>query len=150
MCGRPGELLTAEIEGAEMKVCPKCSKFGKVISGNFGWPIHGKNFPSRPKLVREAPEFKLVDNFSEKIRKARENRNLSQEEFARLINEKESISSKWERGEFKPSIETARKLEKILGLVLVVKEENPAEKIEQDKKSGELTLGDFVKVRKRN
>lgn len=149
MCGRSGELLTAEIEGAEMKVCPKCSKFGKVISGNFIRPVHGKKVSSGPKPVKEAPEFKLIENFAEKIRKAREARNLSQEDFAKLINEKESISSKWERGGFKPSIETARKLEKVLGLILVVKEEDSTEKVELDKKSGELTLGDFVKVRKR-
>lgn len=150
MCGKDGQLLVAEIEGAEMKVCSGCAKYGKVKPSGFNRSDSDRNFASKNKPIKEAPEFKLVGNFSDKIKSARDARNLTQEEFARLINERESISSKWERGELKPSIETARKLEKVLGLILVIKEEHSSEKIEVDKKSNELTLGDFVKVRKRH
>lgn len=150
MCGKDGQLLVAEIEGAEMKVCSGCAKYGKIKPNVFSRNDSGRNFTSRNKPIKEAPEFKLIGNFSEKIKFARDARNLTQEEFARLINERESISSKWERGELKPSIETAKKLEKVLGLILVIKEEHSSEKIEVEKKSSELTLGDFVKVRKRH
>lgn len=151
MCGKDSPLLVAEIEGAEMKVCSGCAKYGTIKKSSWqNSKSSGKNLPQKSKPVQEKLEFKLIDNFAQKIKSARDARNLTQEDFAKLINEKESISSKWERGEFKPSIETARRLEKVLGLILVIKEENSTEKIEVDKKTNELTLGDFVKVRKRH
>jgi putative transcription factor len=73
---------------------------------------------------------------------------LKQEEFARFLNEKESVAQKWESGSLSPDIRLARKLEKILGINLVERVEE--KKVElKSVESGEMTLADMVKVRKR-
>ena len=56
----------------------------------------------------------------------------------------------WEHGTIKPLVDVARRLEKVLGISLIVKEELEDVKMEKSGKKDELTLGDFIKVRKRN
>lgn len=151
MCGREGDLIPAEVEGVELKLCPKCTKYGKVK----GRKEHFSNFSSKPKpILKESPEFKIIANFSELIRSARENSKLSQEDFARFLNERESIVAKWESGTLSPGLDIARKLERALGVKLVEKEEQSViDKLASEKKekrnADEFTLGDFIKVRKR-
>lgn len=148
MCGREGDLVPAEVEGVELKLCPKCTKYGKVKSRKG--PFSNFSLPSKP-ILKESPEFKIVPNFSELIRSARENSKLSQEDFAKFLNERESIIAKWESGSLSPSLDLARKLERALGIKLVEKEEpSTVEKLAPEKRnSDEFTLGDFIKVRKR-
>ena len=149
MCGRSENLVTAEIEGADLKVCSKCVKFGKVKYGhNSGG--YKPRYVSAPK--KEGPEEKLVENFSEILRREREKRNLNQEDFSKLLNEKESWVSKWENGSADPNLETTKKLQRVLGVTLIKKEEaEDTIKEEKQKPKGDvLTLGDFIKVKKRN
>lgn len=146
MCGREAPLVLAEIEGVELKVCPNCAKYGKIKKSVN---LEGLN-RNPPKTVpgQELPQDKIVDNYAFLLRQAREKRTLTQEEFAKFLNERESMVSKWEQGHLKPGIEQARRIGKLLGINLVEKE--IAEKVEIKKsKSDEFTLGDFVKVRKR-
>jgi len=145
MCGKSTELLEAEIEGVILKVCSGCSKYGIVRK-----MTNSNSYFRRNLLNRKEQEFKIVNNCAQLIRTAREKSGLSQEDFAKFLNEKESIVAKWESGAFKPFVDVARRLEKKLGIVLIVKEESGDEvKVEQKGKADELTLGDFVKVRKR-
>ena len=44
---------------------------------------------------------------------------LTQEEFANKLNQKASVVHKMERGEFKPSLEMAKKLEGLLNITLI-------------------------------
>ena len=75
---------------------------------------------------------------------------MSQEDFAKFLNERESIVAKWEQGSLRPRIDTARRLERKLGIRLVEKEEETSEDVDVPKvKKDEFTLGDFIKVRKR-
>ena len=53
------------------------------------------------------------------IRNKRDELGLKQEDFAKMLNEKESIIHKLETGEFKPSLKLAKKLEKKFGLKLI-------------------------------
>lgn len=143
LCGREGDLLKTELEGVELSLCSSCSKFGKVKRYNE------TSFRVKPRYVQpEEPELKVVENYFELIRNAREKRNLNQEDFAKLLQERESQISKWELGHFKPSVETAEKMGRILGMNLVMKEENSAVKIDVEKNPGELTLGD-IKIKTR-
>ena len=161
MCGRESRLVTAEIEGGELRVCNNCAKFGKIKSGSFapraqrGVSRGSGGFGSSGRFKRsfakkEEPQFGIVKNYSSLIRASREKKGLSQEDFAKSLNEKESIVAKWEHGTLRPRIDVARRLEKVLGIKLVKREEDSSEKTELPrKKSDELTLGDFIKVRKR-
>ncbi len=149
MCGKETEdLFKARIEGTEMAVCRPCTKYGKVFASLKQKDAKAKKF-SIPQPKEEKPEETIVENFSQLLRKARENSQLTQEDFAKKINEKLSILQKMEAGLFLPSIDHARKLERLLGLKLITLSESTA--IPQETaKSGELTLGDVIKIRKRN
>jgi len=144
MCGKEAPVVAAEIEGVELKVCPVCAKFGKIV------PNYRRDFHRPAKIEQVVPEYKVVNDFSSLLRNARNSRNLSQEDFAKMLNERESALAKWEQGSLNPDIDVARKIGKILSINLIEKDENTAVKPEvKAGKSDEFTLGDFIKVRKR-
>jgi uncharacterized protein (TIGR00270 family) len=142
MCGREASLVRAEIEGGELSVCSPCAGYGKVKK-------EVRPVTVRRKETFQKPEYKLVDDFSNHIKAARESRNLNREDFSKLLNERESVIAKWEQGQLRPRIDVARAVGKKLGLTLVVRMENSAGEALVQKKSVEPTLGDFIKVRKR-
>jgi putative transcription factor len=131
-----------------MNVCKSCSSFGKVI-GRVHVPLPKK----KVEIKKDIPTKKeivdvVVQDYAERIKKARESQNLTQKEFAKKVNEKESLIHKIETGSFSPNVDLARKLEHALHIKLVEKfeEEKP---ILPHEKGTELTIGDFVKIRKR-
>jgi ribosome-binding protein aMBF1 (putative translation factor) len=64
------------------------------------------------------------------------------------LSEKESVVAKWESGSFKPRVDIARRIGKILKLKLTEKIEENDEIMESKKiKSEGFTLGDFIKKR---
>lgn len=147
MCGKFAELIEAEVEGVNLKLCPGCLKYGTVRKRFEGGSASGyKRDFSRSR----EQEFKIVDNYASLIRGAREYKGWNQEDFAKFLNERESIVAKWENGILKPFIDVARQLERKLGIVLVIKDEDAEQvKVDQKGKNDELTLGDFIKVKKR-
>ena len=152
MCGRTGEMLRALVEGVELSVCQICVKHGQLQKNqnlssfrSAGYHQQGRRSSSSPP--RQEKEWKVVEDFFRLLRSARERSKLSQEDFAVLLQERESVVNKWEAGTVKPSLETAKKLQKLLGLTLVVVDEFVGEEIVSARKSDELTLGDFMKMR---
>ncbi|MBI2669169.1 TIGR00270 family protein [Candidatus Woesearchaeota archaeon] len=146
LCGKATELFVAEIENVDLNVCSGCAKYGKIKRRLSHEPVY-----TRPKIVQEKPEFKIIDNFSQLLRQARERSDLTQEDFARFLQVKENVVSKWEQGSLRPDVETAERIGKILRINMVEKEEKISATTALEKKKGdELTLGDFVKVRKRH
>ena len=145
MCGNPGKLFKTIVEGTELSVCQECSRFGKVISVI--------ELSARPiaKAKIEEPETEvlelLVEDYAEKIRKKRESLGLNQDEFAKKLNEKESLIQKIESGHFEPSIGLAKKISRILQIKLVEEYEERHEKQPRPKVEG-FTLGDFIKIKK--
>lgn len=61
----------------------------------------------------------FVEGFGEIIRSARERLGLTQEELASLVHEKVSVIKKLEAGSFRPPIELARNIEKVLKIRIV-------------------------------
>lgn len=148
MCGREDNLVLVELEGSRLQVCQNCGKHGKRIGRTEIKKVI--KAPKRLKLVKEEIEEEVISDFAPKLRKAREKRGLTQEDFANLLNEKESLLQKWESGNLTPKIEIAKKLERMLGINFV-KQVKEAKLVPSMKtQSGEMTLGDFIKVRKRN
>ena len=149
MCGKEAELFKANIEGVVLTVCEKCGKFGKVISR-----VTKEVSPSKVKsaniLLQKKVEIMqvIVENYAELIKRKREKMGLTQRDFSMKFSEKESLMHKIESGDIKPNLELAKKLEKLLGLKLVEQREDETGYKTQTK-TDELTLGDFVKVRKR-
>ncbi len=142
MCGKSEEYtLLANVEDVKMNLCKPCSKFGKVISQS------NKKQTFKPK-IKSTPEtiFLVVNDFGKKIRQARDALNLTQEELAKKLNEKESLIQKIESEHKEPSIGTGRKLEKFLRIKLIQEHEEVATSKTESSSQG-MTIGDMIKLK---
>lgn len=146
MCGAETKLFKAIIEDAEMSVCRDCAKFGRVIGEIREKP--GKIL----RIEKEKPSAELiqiiVEDYAEKIKKAREKLGLKQKDLAKRLNEKESLIHKIETKTIEPNINLARKIEKFLKIKLIEQHEEVHQR-GTETKSDSLTIGDFVKIKKR-
>ncbi|MEK6943309.1 MAG: multiprotein bridging factor aMBF1 [Nanoarchaeota archaeon] len=153
LCGKTEETLARTlVEGVEIDVCSACSKFGKVIRAvSRPSPKEQHKQVMHRHIMQEQKEEKIemiVEDYSLIIKNKRESLGMTQKDFASRINEKESTVHKMETGHMEPPIDLARKLEKILGVKLVGQHEEKHEQIKKGKEGG-FTLGDFIKVRKK-
>ncbi len=150
LCGKVEESLSrALIEGVELNVCSNCTKFGKVLA-----PAK-RPAPKTPeariqKQVEEKEEKieLLVEGYADIIKKRRESIGLAQKDFAKKVNEKESLIHHIETGTFVPSLYIAKKLEKALGVRLIEEYEEKPETGRKNKSEG-MTLGDFINTAKK-
>lgn len=140
LCGRSADLVKAKVEGVVLDVCPECASFGVVVRKPRS--VLQPRQPSKPAV----PEVKehLVEGFPEHIRKQREKLGLTQEAFARMLAERESLVQKMEAGTYVPSLDVARKIERILKIKLIEEEAVDAA-IAPPGKQATYTLGDFLK-----
>lgn len=142
MCGRNPQQFKAAVEGSTMLLCQACAKFGKVI-GRATQPA-----PEKVKIEKPETIEIIVADFHKLIREKREALKENHEAFAARLGIKSSILHKIEAGHFTPDMETAKRLEKILGLRLVTTEDAGG-KAPVFKQAEGMTLGDFIKVKKR-
>ncbi|OGM03268.1 TIGR00270 family protein [Candidatus Woesearchaeota archaeon RBG_13_36_6] len=153
MCGSEDELFRVSIEDTILNVCKNCSKYGKVLSKvKIEETIEKKKEHKKLEKAKQQPEqetiFVIVPDYSTKIKDKRERLGLKQKDFAKLINERESLVSKLETGSVEPSIKLARKLERVLKTKLVEEYEEKTKALPKIKGEG-FTIGDLVKVKKR-
>jgi putative transcription factor len=125
------------IDGVTMKVCHDCAKYGKEItrkpapvqrepaqhivqSSNF---VHVSPPPPAKRKTSASVEDsdEPILDFGKTIKKRREEMGLSQEELANKLQEKKNLIAKIEREEIKPDKQTARKIEKIMGVRILEK-----------------------------
>ncbi|MDD5253512.1 MAG: multiprotein bridging factor aMBF1 [Candidatus Nanoarchaeia archaeon] len=147
MCGRDSELYKVIVEGSVIEVCESCSKYGTVIEA-----------PKKKEVIRKIDSLyideednkgeTLAEDFSFRIKKAREKKGLTQERLALALAEKEGTIHRLESGQLKPSDVLLRKLEQFLQINL--KEENKdKKKINKTKedinfRDKGLTIGDIL------
>jgi len=152
MCGNLEAINIVDIEGSRMSLCQGCSKMGKVInrirtqtSQRRAQPIQIRQ---QIRQEKEEPIELINKDYGKLIKSAREKRGMKQEDFAKLIHEKESVVRHMESGEHKPSIALARKLEKYLNIKLV---EQYEEKFKAGKAQDDtMTIGHImIKTRKK-
>jgi len=139
------------IEGGRMTVCGQCSKFG---SGD--WDPRQVNVsqnqrrPAQPRRLRNdleaAEELELIDNYGELIRKSRQKKKLSVEDFAKKINEKESVVKKMEKEEMNPPAKLIKKIENALNIMILERGEAPSRVQISTKATAGRTLGDIMKL----
>ncbi len=158
MCGKEVPYLkTALVEGAVLRVCDRCARFGKEIDEREarkyekGNPALVEKLEMRERRMRERDILEedevLAPDYPDRVRKARMKSGLTKEEVAKRINEKRSVVAKIESGELVPDEDLRKKLEKFLGINLMVK----VEPVHIQRKSGErrgLTLGDLIRIEK--
>ncbi len=159
ICGKTiqGKVFNVKVEGASVKVCDKCSKFGtdkqswsKFGKGSIG--SEGIALPTRPRtggLVKKSEDYDLVDNYHLVIKDAREAKGWSQKELARKMNEKESIIHHIETEGFSLSNELIQKLEKILDIKLIEKSDSGIDITKSKQNLKETTIGDIIKIKKK-
>ncbi len=139
LCGKKAELYRAIIEESILLVCNECSGFGKVLRKIEQETAKVLNQLSAKKEVLEAVSY----DFSGRIKQIREKLGLSQKDFAVKINEKESLVQKLESGRLRPTLDLARRLERIFNVKLVEQVEEESLKLKAVKPSG-LTIGDLL------
>lgn len=134
MCGaEKPSLTTTKVEGAELELCDECAEFGTEVktetasststkystsSGSSGSSSSssssggssGSSSSRRRDLFDEMEE--VSNEYDQRIREAREDRGISQEDLAQQLNEKASLIRKLERGDVLPSDDVQKKIER--------------------------------------
>ena len=118
ICGRETEVLfEVSVEGAVMLACEKCSR-GKKVLRKIGEMPEERRPAYTIQKAEAQDELELVDDFGDRIRKAREKLGLPLRVLAEKISEKESMLVRIEKQSLMPSEKVAKKLEKELGIRL--------------------------------
>jgi len=87
----------------------------------------------------------VAQDYDDRIRTAREDTGLTQEDLASQLNEKASLIRKLERGDVLPSDDVRKKLERKLGISLTEGGSTEDDEWEGGSSTGSYTLGDVVK-----
>ncbi|MFB6182614.1 MAG: multiprotein bridging factor aMBF1 [Candidatus Nanohaloarchaea archaeon] len=144
LCGQDSDSLKkVKIEGATLKVCESCADMGSEVST----PSQKKKKTSSKNRTSKKRDNKvLVDNYGEKVREERNERDMTIQDLADDINEKSSVVRKIEREDLKPEKSLAKTLSQKLGISLYT---NP-EAWDQETDKGDdrkATLGDVAEVK---
>jgi len=154
MCGGRRAEKYCLVEGVPLWLCVKCSVLGKEVTRPRFDAValaarRKAGMPPRNEIVSA-----IVPDFASRIRNAREKKGLTHEELAARANIKESFITRIESDKARPDITTAQKLEKTLGIKLVVQEsitpgkDGTAQSKTAPALGGVLTMGDVLKVKK--
>ena len=147
MCGNKIASYNAEIEGVELQVCIECGKHGKIRSAIKPPETEKKKIQKRSYEKPEIIEV-IVSDFYDKIKNKREKMGLKQREFAKAINEKDSLIHNIETGKFKPNIELANKISRFLKIDLVESYQEKKPDVEPKSNDDDMTLKDYIKIKK--
>jgi len=143
VCGSKEANFRAMVEGTSLLCCQNCSRHGQQV-----FSIQQPKIIEKKTPLKQEPSEEIVDDCGTIVKKTRESTKLSQKDFAAKINEKESLIHSIESGHVVPSIDLARKLERLLGIKIIEKISPEPLKLQQGKEIY-FTIGDNLKVRKR-
>ena len=148
--------VLVEIEGATMRVCGGCSKFGQPVKTQVNTrsrppirkPLDGTRPTKSFQRKSRTNELEPIENLAETIRKERQKRNMTQDEFGKLLFEKASIINKIESGRSTPPYPTLIKIGKKLGITLLVPVKEIDERYTSNTIEKPVRLGDVVHIKK--
>ena len=144
ICGKKTKkLYKIRVEGAELLVCEDCKKYGELVG-----EVKERKEVIKPKKIKVEKEEEVVPEYYKIIRNTREKLKLKQEEFAKMIGIKESLLKRIEDGKKVPSLDLARKIEKMFDVKLIEEVSFDSKNVKNEEK--ELTLGDVVVLKRRN
>ncbi len=159
ICGKPvpeNNPIKAKIEGSVMVVCKECSKLGKIQKAPPKPKYVKQNKTKRPTTTRnkvysrnDEPSEELIEDFNVEVRKAREAKNWSREVLGKKINERVSVINRIEAGKMTPDTKLTRKLENTLGITLLEKVDKIDLNQFMSSSSGERTLGNVMKIKRK-
>jgi putative transcription factor len=156
MCGAriAGRPYRAIVDGVEMVLCASC--YLKLTRSGRAIPVREKKGRERSsqRVVRSSRPrrlslelYDIVEDYAERIRRAREERGWTLQVLAQKLRISESMLRKIEGGKMKPSIDLAKRIEKVLKIKIL----EPTELVDEDIEApppGTLTLGDVVVIRR--
>lgn len=143
VCGSgEGEYLV-QIEGAKLNVCRECSGSGKLLRGPP--PKTYKPKPGEGTLARGKEELEVVEGYGSLIASARKRMGLQLDVLGERINEKWSYLERVEHEKTLPDPKVCHKLEKELGIKLMVPVAIGAAAATKSS-SGGMTLGDILDI----
>lgn len=155
LCGADikGQPKLVAIEGAELQVCPQCARHGKEVQQpktprpkSSGPGMQVQRAPRPRKDLFDYMGEDVVEEYGERIRKARIAKGWSQKELALEIKERELLIRKIEKGDLIPEDSVRAKLEAVLGISLT---ESEKEEVKAARKGRiDVTLGDLISVKK--
>jgi putative transcription factor len=145
MCGKPAT-SKAMIEGATMTVCDSCARFGTNVR-----PLPRATAPVKKKSsVQQETKEELIEmvrpDIARLLQQHRLKLKLNQEQFAAKLQIRASTYNHYESGAVVPDTATARKLEHVLKMPLVVhmKVNTPVAAAKDEEARG-MTMADFMK-----
>ena len=155
VCGREifGQPYYRIIEGGRMTVCGRCAKFS-----NQEWDPRkpsaqprrrrssASTQPRRRSDIEVAESMELVENYGELIRKTRQRKGMTVEDFAKKLSEKESVIKKLEKEQLNPTMTLIRKVQRELGITLI-EEAQEGKGTVLTRPTGPRTLGDMIKLK---
>lgn len=159
LCGNEikGHAKLVNVEGAELQVCAQCARYGREVQQPKRplTKVSPKGTARPDKMTKTERQRRdlfdymgsdVVEEYGERIRKAREAKGWSQKQLALEIKEREILIRKIEKCELIPEDSVRAKLEKALGISLT---ENEMEEVKA-RKGGrmDVTLGDLISIRK--
>ena len=90
----------------------------------------------------------LIKNlFAKKIKDSRNWMGLTQKEFAQKLSEKESVLNNIESGHMMPTIDLAKKIEKLCNIKLIEEYKEKEDNVKLNFKDQALTIGDLLKLK---
>lgn len=147
MCGKPAT-AKASVEGVQMHVCASCARYGKDVREIApAKPVKKASVIREPEAREELIETVRPD-IAKLLRQHRERMKLNQEQFAAKLQIRASTYNHYESGAVVPDTATARKLEHILKMPLVVHMKVAAGPKQATDEQRGLQIGDFMKRRK--
>ncbi len=141
----------SEIEGVKMMLCPSCLHYGTIVKETKNPTIQvEQSLIRRSRRIKEKDIYEgmtreLVPNWSDVIKEARQQKDLTREQLGFKIGERTVTISKIENGELRPSDKIAIKLEKELSITLFEEVKKVQTQSTMQATSHSLTLGDFIK-----
>lgn len=143
MCGKQTlKVNKVRIDGSILNVCDGCSKFGTPLENikstrNIKVPettnvihIPVKNRPVpmpkqhiRQRKTEDVEKYQIDPDYAELIRDARTRLAITQDELALKVLERKNVIASVERGVLVPEIRVAKKLERLLGIKILIKDE---------------------------
>lgn len=109
-----------KIEGAIVEVCGRCSNFGVLVDA----PKEANYEPIRKPIAIadwDNGNLDLIPEYGKLILKKREEKGFSRYEFAKKINERESVIKRIEEEELELDEQLVKKIEKFLEIKLMEK-----------------------------
>lgn len=122
LCGRDfKELKRIKLEGSLIEVCDRCAEsFGRLVEKPGYKMIKKKVRLGGIKSLKE-DKFELVPNYGSYVKKSRQAKGLKRANFAEMINEKDSVIRRVEKGQLRPDDKLIKKIEDALGIKLIQK-----------------------------